>query len=61
MKCEFLYDQVLHEPVLAGLPAQPDGKWYFWTETWAEALGPYETELQAWEGATKYAREVLGT
>lgn len=26
---------------------QEDGKWYFWSETWADRQGPYDTEENA--------------
>jgi hypothetical protein len=43
---------------LAGLPAEPDDKWYFWTETWADVIGPYDTEISAKEACAEYARQL---
>jgi len=60
MKCEFQYTQRLEDPSFAGLPEEPNGKWYFWSETWCDAYGPYESEAEASAGAAKYAIEVLG-
>lgn len=34
--------------------------WYFWTETWADRCGPYETEAEAREQLKRYVLEVLG-
>jgi hypothetical protein len=28
--------------------------WYFWDETWADRIGPYETEEEAREKLAKY-------
>lgn len=36
------------------------GKWYFWIETWADFVGPYDTELEALEALREYCAEVLG-
>jgi hypothetical protein len=30
------------------------GKWWFWDETWADRLGPFDTELQARERLEEY-------
>jgi len=35
--------------------------WYFWTETWADNYGPYDTEEIAHTMLRSYAREVLGS
>jgi hypothetical protein len=43
---------------LCGLPPEPDGNWYFWTETWCDALGPYETEEAADLGLAEYASQL---
>ena len=45
---------------LAGLPLRPDFNFYFWTETWCDAMGPYDSKEEAEAGCEKYAREVLG-
>jgi hypothetical protein len=37
-----------------------DGKWWFWIETWADRIGPYETKEQAESELTRYCQEVLG-
>lgn len=37
-----------------------DGKWYFWDETWTEAYGPYETEIEANQQLDVYCDQVLG-
>jgi len=34
---------------------ETDGKWYFWDETWADRLGPYETKEAAEEACENYA------
>ena len=30
------------------------GKWYFWTETWADALGPVDSEVMARKALEDY-------
>lgn len=47
------------------MPSDPveqrdDGKWIFWTETWADWEGPYETEDEARRELKRYCEEVLG-
>jgi len=37
-----------------------DQKWYFWDETWADRLGPYDTEVEARAKLVQYCKEVLG-
>lgn len=34
---------------------QEEGKWWFYDETWSNRYGPYETEVEARAGLTKYA------
>jgi hypothetical protein len=41
-----------------GLAAEPDDKWYFWTETWADVIGPYETEEAADFACAEYASQL---
>ena len=36
-----------------------DGKWYYWTETWTEEYGPFDTKELAQEACNRYATEVL--
>lgn len=36
-----------------------DGKWYYWSETWSEEYGPFDTEELAKEACNQYAKEVL--
>lgn len=36
-----------------------DDKWWFCDETWGRCWGPYETEKEANEGCTRYAKEYL--
>lgn len=31
---------------------------YFWTETWADRIGPYATEAEAEEAAKLYAEQL---
>jgi hypothetical protein len=38
----------------------PDGKWYFYDETWADRLGPFDSEEEANAACAKYAHEILG-
>lgn len=37
-----------------------DGKWYFWTETWADSIGPFDTETEARKALDKYVTTYLG-
>ena len=37
-----------------------DGKWYFWTETWADTYGPYENAVEAKRAMAEYCHSVLG-
>lgn len=39
---------------------EKDGKWFFWTETWGEEIGPYDTERQARDALEVYCRNFLG-
>ena len=32
--------------------------WYFWTETWADRIGPFETEAEAQAMAKKYGESL---
>lgn len=34
------------------------GKWYFWTETWADSYGPYDTEEEANAACDRYAEQL---
>lgn len=34
-------------------PGEPEG-WYFWTETWADYVGPYSTKEQAEQMLREY-------
>ena len=34
---------------------QEDGKWYFYDETWADTLGPYDTKEECEAALHKYA------
>lgn len=34
--------------------------WYFWDESWANRLGPYESKEEAEKMLNKYCDEVLG-
>jgi hypothetical protein len=36
-----------------------DGKWYFWTETWADQRGPYENAVEANKALLEYCHTVL--
>lgn len=45
-----------HDPV----HEDESGRWWFWDESWAWRLGPYESEEQAREELKRYVREVLG-
>lgn len=47
---------LVHDPV----HEDSMGQWWFWDETWAWRLGPYESEKQAREELERYVREVLG-
>ena len=38
--------------------SEPKG-WYFWTETQADRIGPFDTEEQAEHMCVRYVREVL--
>ncbi len=37
-----------------------DGKWYFWTETWADQRGPYENAVEAYAAMVEYCHTILG-
>lgn len=41
-----------------GLEERPG--WYFWTETWADRVGPYDTIEEARAALKDYAIVVLG-
>lgn len=60
MKAEWQYTEKLDSvgAALSGLPLEPDGKWWFWNETWSDAYGPYETEEEAAKAATEYAKTI---
>lgn len=36
-----------------------DGKWYFWTETWADTYGPYENVVEANKALIEYCYNIL--
>lgn len=36
------------------------GKWYFFTETWSDTEGPYDTKEEAQKELESYVKEVLG-
>ncbi len=36
-----------------------DGKWYFWGETWADELGPYDTEADAKVACEEYVKYII--
>lgn len=40
---------------------QDNGKWYFWDETWAQFLGPYDNEFQAKQASDEYFQVYLQT
>lgn len=42
----------------AGLPSAPDDNWYFWTETYCDAIGPYETKDAADLACAEYASQL---
>jgi hypothetical protein len=46
------------------VPSDPvhfdNGKWWFWDETWANKMGPFDTETEAREAIQQYCKEVLG-
>jgi len=59
MKAVFHYNEKLGGmEVECGLPAAPDNNWYFWDETWGNAIGPYETEEAADLGSAEYASQL---
>ena len=35
-----------------------DGKWYFWDETWADRIGPFDSYKEASDACTKYGEEL---
>ncbi len=37
-----------------------NGGWWFWIETWADRIGPYEDEITAHTELDRYCAEVLG-
>lgn len=37
-----------------------DGKWYFWDETWASKVGPFETEEEVKKALAEYVERILG-
>jgi hypothetical protein len=54
----FQYIQAMDEPGSADLPLSPDNKWYFWSETWCDAYGPYETEQEARDAIKRYGEQL---
>lgn len=57
MKCR-RHDPVFHmdEPWHDELEGPKDPGWYFWDETWSSACGPFDTEEQADEACSAYAK-----
>lgn len=42
---------------MAGNPVHEEGgKWFFWTEAWADREGPYDTRAEAEEALRRYVR-----
>lgn len=39
---------------------EEDGKWYFWDEVWANAMGPFDSREEAVRELDRYVTEVLG-
>lgn len=39
--------------------AHSDGTWWFWTETWLDEEGPYQSAEEADRAVVKYAKEFL--
>lgn len=37
---------------------QCDGKWWFWSETWADRLGPFDSEEECRRAVIDYARSL---
>lgn len=37
-----------------------DGTWWFWTETWCDEEGPYQSQQEAEDACVRYTKEVLG-
>jgi hypothetical protein len=37
---------------------EKDGLWYFWDETWSDALGPYQSEFAARMACKEYAENL---
>lgn len=37
---------------------ESQGKWWFWDETWANEIGPYNTEEEANQALTHYAQSL---
>jgi hypothetical protein len=37
---------------------EKDGKWYFWTETWADEYGPYDTREIAEKELARYVESI---
>jgi hypothetical protein len=35
-----------------------EGKWYFWIETWADRIGPFDSEKKAERELKKYIRQL---
>lgn len=38
---------------------EEDGKWYFWDEVWANAIGPFVSKEEAIVELAKYVTEYL--
>ncbi len=56
-----MFDDILKPRLAIGDPIhERDGKWYFWDEVWAHAIGPFGTEKLARQNLKKYIIEMLG-
>ena len=53
----FQYNFIIDERdyrALCDLPKEPDHLFYFWDETWAGAIGPYNSYSEAMQGLKDY-------
>lgn len=39
---------------------QENGKWYFWIETWADRIGPFDSREEAQSELVRYSISELG-
>lgn len=51
----FQYVFYFEEPRSVSLPNEPDHLWYFWDETWADTIGPYQSRTEASKKLNEYA------